>query len=1640
MYAKQLYARNMTTKKIVEKFSDNSLQHGSAKQKRKFEALTKKDKREWREALQRAIKAVKNRPVRRALAGYKQGRKNNFRINTISRSERALINFMRQDDGVQTQGMGTMCTVAAATATLASAVTAIAMCQIHRTAEVAEDTISTFKATLLGFLEQVKELGSMLWKPVFGLAVFWILHRFGTIPALHSVLISIATVHIPEVLAHFKNFDKPSVSVQVGGTSFVASLVTLVCTFWMPNSKDSTHFVGEFLRRSTYAIRASEGIESFLKKGLDMIEAMLNFLLRRDEDTWISFAGKKSAYDKWRRAVISVMTDFAKNPTLPIERIRAAKDLQLQGLGFHQILTTNESKRDLCYWLEKLGLALSPHEGAINAENNMRPMPYYIMVGGGSGVGKTTMLRLIGSMVLMLSGECSASSALENLWQKGTTEYWNGYIGQKCLVMDDAFQVKPKPGDMDSEAMQVIRAVGNWSYPLNFADLVSKGKIYLDTPLVLGTTNCSNVHAAWAEFITEPKALVRRFQSAVWVSLNPSYMTEEGRFDYLAVRELFQQKIKSISERAKSGKPMSVADIMDEMPWDIWTLHPHTFDREPDCSKSLPGGLRAVVETAAREIKTRKATNREDIQDIQDLLSAVEVALENEATGNTREVIAAKEAAVIDAEIAAEEGAIPLESVKTQAFGTYASYMPSFLRGAVNSETLACKVSDETPEEDEDTTSEKECSRSECTWSEQSDLRDVFAEEEQYHKSCLSLKERIAEWVTKLMGTHPLLKGIFAVCGAVAILSLLPIVFSILKGTIVGVVSSVVAAINGLLDLFGLRPKKDDVEVQSNERIATPTPAKTTKNMDVATFNFTGNLRAEVGVPPSDHIHDHVYAGTVKCHTDKYIVGQFIGLAADVYMFPKHFLGHFASMDPNERLKFTSAKHGLVANITVRAFLDLRIVKVPDYDVAAVAFGGVFLKATRNIVKYFLAQHEVKNMLRGGNTAVRLDVATMGSDGTLRRSIYNSPTCYYHGTAHDYSKKLALNGLARYTMPTQEGDCGAPLMVSENRFYGQRCVIGFHSAGRDNVHGREGYGTIIPQELVRELVLMLGSYKDKGTEELETLAPLPEGAALVKTQALLDAQGLTNGSFELIGELPKPVNMPTQTSLKPSQMQADKLFGDCPTAPAVLRAVEKDGVMVFPMAKGVEAYQTPLMCDDTKALEPIVDLAMRKHWDVTLHHPRDILTFEEAIVPPEGWKLKPINRKTSAGYKYTHFVSPKYPGKTAFLGFEGDVVFDPAPEPLKVLRSDVEGIIADAKQGERRLHLCTDFLKDELRPKHKVEAVATRVISGTPLDYTIAVRMYFGAFLAAMFDTYVRNGMAPGINHYKEWFMVAEALLEKSNKVFDGDFSRFDSSEQPWVHMSLLTYVNKWYRFNNDKWTEEDEKVRNILWLDLVHSRHITGAGNQLRHVVQWNKSLPSGHPLTTMVNSMYSLVTLTGCYVSLTGDATDMWEHVCIITFGDDNINSVDDEMCERFNQVTVGEKMSELFGLTYTPGNKTAGYVKYGPITDATFLKRSFVPDDDQDGGLIVKAANIGWVAPLDPNSFLFEPYWYKNAREPRADLETRIEHLVVELALHPKDMWDLYFPRLQDWCVRQGVALPLTSRAAARQFVKTRFDVWF
>ena len=143
------------------------------------------------------------------------------------------------------------------------------------------------------------------------------------------------------------------------------------------------------------------------------------------------------------------------------------------------------------------------------------------------------------------------------------------------------------------------------------------------------------------------------------------------------------------------------------------------------------------------------------------------------------------------------------------------------------------------------------------------------------------------------------------------------IVWRIVVAVAKGIVNALYAILTTVLSFFGVGKTATSEEVASQSNVKEQPSVVKQKHMDLPTFNYTGEIKFQVGVPPNEAVHDHIYGNTVKCYSGDMVLGQFIGLGSDVYAFPKHFLLHINSMEPQRELVFKSAKHGLMATMTV---------------------------------------------------------------------------------------------------------------------------------------------------------------------------------------------------------------------------------------------------------------------------------------------------------------------------------------------------------------------------------------------------------------------------------------------------------------------------------------------------------------------------------------------------------------------------------------------------------------------------------------------------------------------------------------------------------------------------------------------------
>jgi len=162
-----------------------------------------------------------------------------------------------------------------------------------------------------------------------------------------------------------------------------------------------------------------------------------------------------------------------------------------------------------------------------------------------------------------------------------------------------------------------------------------------------------------------------------------------------------------------------------------------------------------------------------------------------------------------------------------------------------------------------------------------------------------------------------------------------------------------------------------------------------------------------------------------------------------------------------------------------------------------------------------------------------------------------------------------------------------------------------------------------------------------------------------------------------------------------------------------------------------------------------------------------------------------------------------------------------------------------------------------------------------------------------------------------------------------GDYSAYDGSQIPIIQYELLDVINEWY-------TDEYSKIRSMLYESIVHSVHI------YRGVIyRWNGSLPSGNPLTALLNTMYNSVVFR--YAWYLQDITRPSFHTCVklIILGDDNGFAVHPDYME-FNELRLPELLITI-GLTYTPEDKKSLLVHPArKLKEIEFLKRKFRYDD--------------------------------------------------------------------------------------------------
>lgn len=574
-----------------------------------------------------------------------------------------------------------------------------------------------------------------------------------------------------------------------------------------------------------------------------------------------------------------------------------------------------------------------------------------------------------------------------------------------------------------------------------------------------------------------------------------------------------------------------------------------------------------------------------------------------------------------------------------------------------------------------------------------------------------------------------------------------------------------------------------------------------------------------------------------------------------------------------------------------------------------------------------------------------------------------------------------IRDCVRYTLNTIGGDCGGPIICNENSFI--RKIAGIHIAGQKD--GRASFGQSVTRaDLERTLV----KFDKVVTTDFDLLANFSvsrvdlQGRTEWTREELMEALYLPAENCNFVGGCSRPPFAPNETDIRPSVIHG--LVHEPTTKPSILRRrdvnmLHKNIAKCFVNTPYIPENEVKEAVADVKAL--LLSGRDKKRL-------ARVLTFEEAIAgSTDSEFIGAISRSSSAGYPWVLDRPAGKPGKTGWLGDDQTFLFD------DTVRRVVEQRISDAKLGLRHPVVWTATLKDERRPIEKVDALKTRVFATGPMDYLIAVRMYFLGFVAHIMENRVANEQSIGTNPFGlDWTRTAKRLSRFGEKVFAGDFSTFDGTLNSAILSEFVEVANAFYDDGPD-----NAMIREVLMLDVYNSTWLCDGV-----YIGLNHSQPSGNPLTTILNSFYNSVSMRIAYKRCARTAgivaPPFQEVVSMVSYGDDNVINFSDSIAEWFNQITVTDAYAS-FGMTYTDEAKTGELVAHRKLEEVAYLKRGFLRD-----GCI-------WRAPMSLVTLHETPNWVRKSPDGVSMTLMNVEDVCMELAQHPREVFEAEVKALCD-----------------------------
>nr|WPR18003.1 MAG: RNA-dependent RNA polymerase [Chemarfal virus 29] len=573
---------------------------------------------------------------------------------------------------------------------------------------------------------------------------------------------------------------------------------------------------------------------------------------------------------------------------------------------------------------------------------------------------------------------------------------------------------------------------------------------------------------------------------------------------------------------------------------------------------------------------------------------------------------------------------------------------------------------------------------------------------------------------------------------------------------------------------------------------------------------------------------------------------------------------------------------------------------------------------------------------------------------------------------------INMSELFQHNVRTVPGDCGTLLMLADGTTGGQ--IIGYHLAG----NGRCGFAKAI---CIEDLYDYFGDeYEAPPQQQDESILDL-DAAGETKAQSVPYDPDVHCGTI-----LSSDARIPSGIFARHSK---EKFHGGGPLPMPYQKALSNVGPQYYEKARG--GYAPTGATVDPKLMYTIGQsigqrLRTLHKWDFRM------LSMLEVIKGVKGTSIKSLDVSTSSGYPWQEVGMGKDtmwtygPNETVVLGPNWPILHEVCNMKYSVLM-----------EGGRPMFIYKDTLKAELRGIQKVRDGKSRLVSASPIDKTILMKMAFGAFNMAFGDNPITSYAMIGANPYGEDWNMAGKLLqdycEGEDRAGACDYEGWDKHLNPDIGMILRGAIDAFYADQS----EAEKRMRHTLLDDCFSSVHIRG-----EIIEKWcdesgrGFGWPSGNYLTAPGNSTMNLGTYIYHFLKFykmdMAKLPDFWKEIMVLILGDDNLFAVRKKLGNWFLETNLAATAAEM-GMVLTSDVKGAVNTELRPMTEVSILKRKWRWEDSAQR----------WVAPQDLMTIIETCMWTQRTSYNQTAAQN-MEFTVRELSLHGKDVYEQWLPRLQ------------------------------